>query len=95
MKEREVRIRGEQEKRKHTTAKKSVRLGLFTGMTTVLQINQLTKHFGRIKAVQELDLNIEKGQVFGILGPNGSGKTTTLGMLLGVDKTHFRHIQLV
>jgi len=55
-------------------------------MNTVLQTNQLTKHFGRIKAVQELDLHIEKGQVFGILGPNGSGKTTTLGMLLGVVK---------
>ncbi len=55
-------------------------------MSTVLQTNQLTKHFGRIKAVQELDLHIEAGQVFGILGPNGSGKTTTLGMLLGVTK---------
>ena len=55
-------------------------------MTTVLQINQLTKHFGRIKAVQELDVTIENGQVFGILGPNGSGKTTTLGMILGVTK---------
>jgi ABC-2 type transport system ATP-binding protein len=55
-------------------------------MSTVLEINQLTKHFGRIKAVQELDLKIEAGQVFGILGPNGSGKTTTLGMLLGVTK---------
>jgi ABC-type multidrug transport system ATPase subunit len=55
-------------------------------MNTVLQTNQLTKHFGRIKAVQNLDVQIEKGQVFGILGPNGSGKTTTLGMLLGVTK---------
>lgn len=53
-------------------------------MTTVLTTNQLTKHFGRIKAVNHLDLHIESGQVFGILGPNGSGKTTTLGMMLGV-----------
>ncbi len=53
-------------------------------MSTVLTTNQLTKHFGRIKAVNDLDLYIEPGQVFGILGPNGSGKTTTLGMMLGV-----------
>jgi len=53
-------------------------------MTQTLQINQLTKHFGRIKAVQNLDLTISGGQVFGLLGPNGSGKTTTLGMILDV-----------
>ena len=35
-------------------------------------------------AVRDLDLTVEKGQVFGMLGPNGSGKTTTLGMILGV-----------
>ena len=52
---------------------------------TILQTNQLTKRFSsRILAVNELDLEVTKGQVFGILGPNGSGKTTTLGMLLGV-----------
>ena len=55
-------------------------------MSTVLETNKLTKHYGRIKAVQELDLTVESGQVFGILGPNGSGKTTTLGMLLSVVK---------
>lgn len=53
-------------------------------METVLSINKLTKDFGRIKAVNEVSLKVEKGNVFGILGPNGSGKTTTLGMLLGV-----------
>lgn len=51
---------------------------------SVLKINKLTKKFGRITAVNELDLTIEKGQVYGILGPNGSGKTTTLGMILEV-----------
>lgn len=53
-------------------------------MSTVLTISKLTKRYGRITAVNELDLQIEAGQVYGILGPNGSGKTTTLGMLLGV-----------
>jgi ABC-type multidrug transport system ATPase subunit len=50
----------------------------------ILQTNKLTKHYGRVKAVQQLDLTVYEGQVFGLLGPNGSGKTTTLGMLLGV-----------
>lgn len=51
----------------------------------ILQTDQLTKRFSkRILAVDGLDLQIPKGQVFGLLGPNGSGKTTTLGMILGV-----------
>lgn len=53
-------------------------------METVLSITNLTKHFGRIKAVNNLNLEVKRGQVFGMLGPNGSGKTTTLGMLMGV-----------
>lgn len=53
-------------------------------MSTILEIKGLTKRFGRLTAVNQLDLTIEKGSVFGMLGPNGSGKTTTLGMLLGV-----------
>ncbi len=53
-------------------------------METVLSISQLTKTFGRITAVNKLDLEVKRGQVFGFLGPNGSGKTTTLGMLMGV-----------
>lgn len=51
---------------------------------TVLSIKNLTKHYGRVKAVQELSLDVQRGNVFGILGPNGSGKTTTLGILLDV-----------
>lgn len=51
----------------------------------ILQTDQLTKRFSkRILAVDELDLQVPRGQVFGLLGPNGSGKTTTLGMILGV-----------
>ena len=50
----------------------------------ILQITKLTKHFGNVKAVQDLNLTVHAGQVFGLLGPNGSGKTTTLGMILGV-----------
>lgn len=53
-------------------------------METVLSIRNLTKDFGRLRAVNGLNLEIKAGQVFGMLGPNGSGKTTTLGMLMGV-----------
>ena len=52
----------------------------------VLSIQGLTKRYGSITAVSNLDLEIERGSVFGILGPNGSGKTTTLGVLLDVTK---------
>jgi ABC-2 type transport system ATP-binding protein len=53
-------------------------------LETVLSIEQLTKNFGKLCAVSQLNLEVKGGQVFGILGPNGSGKTTTLGMLMGV-----------
>ncbi len=53
-------------------------------MTEILKIENLTKNFGRITAVSDLNLEISSGQVFGILGPNGSGKTTTLGMILDI-----------
>jgi ABC-2 type transport system ATP-binding protein len=53
-------------------------------LETVLTIKNLTKDFGRLRAVNNLNLEVKSGQVFGMLGPNGSGKTTTLGMLMGV-----------
>jgi len=55
-------------------------------MTRILTTTDLTKRFGRLTAVEGLNLEIDQGQVFGILGPNGSGKTTTLAMLLGAVK---------
>ncbi len=57
-----------------------------TSAETILTIQNLSKTFKQTKAVSNLSLEIKKGQVFGILGPNGSGKTTTLAMLLGVLK---------
>ncbi|MEM6805145.1 MAG: ATP-binding cassette domain-containing protein [Bacteroidota bacterium] len=50
----------------------------------ILSTQNLHKTYGRITAVNHLNLDIEAGSVFGLLGPNGSGKTTTLGMILGV-----------
>lgn len=56
-------------------------------MSTVLEIKNLTKAYGKFLAVDNLSLTVNKGNVFGILGPNGSGKTTTLGMVLDVLNT--------
>jgi ABC-2 type transport system ATP-binding protein len=53
-------------------------------MSTVLQTRGLAKHFGPVRAVDGVDLVVRRGEVFGFLGPNGSGKTTTIGMLLGL-----------
>lgn len=50
----------------------------------VIKTTGLTKRFGSMLAVDNLSLEVTRGQVFGLLGPNGSGKTTTLGMLLGL-----------
>lgn len=51
---------------------------------SILQTLQLSKHYGKITALNGLSINIEPGMVYGILGPNGSGKTTTLGIVLGI-----------
>ena len=47
----------------------------------IIETKTLTKTYGKIQAVLGIDLNIEKGEIFGLLGPNGAGKTTTIGML--------------
>jgi ABC-2 type transport system ATP-binding protein len=47
----------------------------------IIETHALTKTYGRIQAVRGIDLNIERGEIFGLLGPNGAGKTTTIGML--------------
>lgn len=50
----------------------------------VVRAQQLSRNFGQIKAVQQLDLDIKKGLIYGFLGPNGSGKTTAMRMLIGL-----------
>jgi ABC-2 type transport system ATP-binding protein len=52
----------------------------------VLETENLMKHYGSLTAVNGLSLDVEEGQIFGILGPNGSGKTTTLGIILSIIK---------
>lgn len=53
-------------------------------MTAVISTRGLTKQFGRLRAVDGIDLDVQAGEVYGFLGANGSGKTTTIRMLLGL-----------
>ena len=50
----------------------------------ILQTHDLKKYFGKVRAVDGVSLSVKKGQIYGFLGPNGSGKTTTIGMILGL-----------
>lgn len=52
--------------------------------SNVIEVRGLHKNFGRVQALRGLDLLVPKGQVVGFLGPNGSGKTTTIRILLGL-----------
>ncbi len=44
----------------------------------------LTKHYGAVRALSNLSMEVRKGEVYGLLGPNGSGKTTAIRLLLGL-----------
>src|SRR5579859_6309575 len=50
-----------------------------------VELEGVTKRFGELIAVNELSIRVERGEIFGLLGPNGSGKTTTLNMILGLS----------
>ena len=53
-------------------------------MPAIIEIHGLTKRFGALTAVDHLDLEVAKGEIFGLVGPDGAGKTTTLRMLCGL-----------
>ncbi|RPH34024.1 MAG: ABC transporter ATP-binding protein [Bacteroidales bacterium] len=53
-------------------------------METILNVNSISKVFGSITAVDRLSFSVHRGDVVGVLGPNGSGKTTTLSIILSV-----------
>ncbi len=54
--------------------------------TSVISVTNLTKRFGDFTAVDSINFEVRRGEIFGFLGPNGSGKTTTIRMMLGLMK---------
>lgn len=55
---------------------------------TILEIKELTKYYGKIKGVEDLNLKLRKGEIFGFIGPNGAGKSTTIRATLNlINKT--------
>ncbi len=65
-----------------------------TDTESVIHTKELTKTFGSLVAVNNLELEVMRGDVFGFLGPNGSGKTTTIRMLLGLIRPTSGHISI-
>jgi ABC-2 type transport system ATP-binding protein len=64
-------------------------------MSPVIEARGLVKRYGRFPAVDGIDLTVEKGEVFGLLGPNGSGKTTTILLLLGLTEPTVGSIRIL
>ena len=60
----------------------------------MLEIEELTKTYGRIRAVNHLSLHVEKGEFFGYLGPNGAGKTTTIKCIIGLVRPDAGRIRI-
>jgi ABC-type branched-subunit amino acid transport system ATPase component len=60
----------------------------------MIELIGVSKHFGGVRAVEELDLKVEHGQVLGLIGPNGSGKSTTLDLIAGQRRSSAGRIVL-
>jgi len=52
----------------------------------IIEINNLTKYYGKVKGIENVNFNVEEGDIFGFIGPNGSGKTTTIRTLMALIK---------
>ena len=54
----------------------------------IVEVSNLTKRFGRVTALDGIDLEMDRGEIYGFIGPNGAGKTTTIRILLGILKAN-------
>lgn len=66
-----------------------------TNPQSAIQVHNLTKKFGDFTAVNEVNFSVQRGEIFGFLGPNGSGKTTTIRMLLGLLQPSFGDVDVL
>lgn len=60
-----------------------------------INAKQLSRHFGDLKAIDKLDLSVEKKSIYGFLGPNGSGKTTAIRMFTGLLKPSYGEVEVL
>lgn len=63
-------------------------------MMPLILANKIVKHFGEITAVEDLSLHVERGEIYGLVGPDGAGKTTTARLLCGALGTHSGEISI-
>jgi putative spermidine/putrescine transport system ATP-binding protein len=63
-------------------------------MNIAVRFNAVSRHFGSVRAVDEVDLEIEEGEFFAMLGPSGSGKTTCLRLIAGFEQPTQGHIEI-
>ena len=68
-------------------------------MTTIIELRGMTKEYGNILALDNASIRVERGEVFGLIGPNGSGKTTLLRILAGIEtptqgEIHFQGVRI-
>ena len=61
----------------------------------VITVENLTRKFGKFVAVDHISFQVARGEIFGFLGPNGSGKTTTIRMLLGLSRPTSGHASVL
>ena len=66
-----------------------------TSSSLAIQAKQISRYFGDLKAIEKVDLNIDKNRIYGFLGPNGCGKTTAIRMLTGLLKPTSGEIQVL
>ncbi len=69
--------------------------GVASSTIPAIEIDHLTKAFGDFVAVQDLSFTVQRGEIFGLLGPNGSGKTTTVNMISGLSKATSGSIRIL
>jgi putative spermidine/putrescine transport system ATP-binding protein len=63
-------------------------------MPYAVSFQQVSRHFGTVRAVDAVDLEIEAGEFFAMLGPSGSGKTTCLRLIAGFEQPTSGHIEI-